>query len=97
MSQVERRAWEREPTEFLGVMCETSFDDGVRVRGLVTDCSMTGARIGAPLPDGRLGARADLLFLFETNEKVRYHATVIHVDDQRGYFGVRFDSDHARW
>jgi len=93
VDQGERRQSERLTTKANGVLCHTTFPDGKSVTGLIHNCSEGGARISGSVPRSQIDARVELLFLFPTDERVRYRATVRWVDNRQGLFGVRFDSE----
>ncbi len=92
-SERERRTTDREQVLARGVECHTTLPDGSVISGVIYDCSVGGARINTAAPGMRVGTRVDLMFVFPTGEKVRYRATVTHVNEELGFFGVRFDSD----
>ena len=92
-SENERRAADRELVLARGVECHTTLPDGSVITGVIRDCSSGGVRIHAATATMCVGTNVDLMFVFPTGEKVRYRATVIHVSEALGFFGVQFDSD----
>lgn len=93
MDHGERRQWERVTTKANGVLCRTTFPNGKSMTGLIHNCSQGGARISGSVSRDHINARVELLFLFRTDEQVRYRATVRWVDNRQGVYGVRFDSE----
>jgi len=92
-SKREQRAAVRELVLGRGVECHTTLPDGSVVKGVIYDCADGGVRISTSATSLRVGMNVDLMFVFPTDEKVGYRATVIHVSEAFEYFGVRFDSD----
>jgi len=88
----DRRQSNRQPTKAHGVRCRTTLPDGTSLTGLVCDCSDGGARIEGHVSRDHVGSSAELVFMFRTDEAVRYQATIRWVDTRQGLFGVRFDS-----
>jgi len=89
----ERRDAERELVLARGVECHATLPDGNVLDGVIYDCSVGGVRINAAIQHVSVGMEIDILFVFPTQEKVQYRATVIHINEQLGYYGVQFNSD----
>jgi len=92
-SASERRAAARELVLARGVECQTTLPDGSVSMGAIYDCSLGGVRVTTTTNGMRVGENVNIMFVFPTGEKVGYRATVIHVNEALGFFGVRFDSD----
>ena len=91
-----RRQSERQLTIDNDVRTVTTLPNGAVLEGMVENYSLGGMRIAGPSTGMSLGDLVEVVFVFLTNERVRYEGRVVHLDPNGQYFGVEFLSEPQR-